>query len=156
MHQGNRRRHGEEQSGMDPTSFDSKTLVAYIQGRYHDGLRDEFPLLGPVHYESCPCHGKNQPHLLRVQGIFKELRSELLDHTADEDENIFPLILKFLAKPTSELKEKVKPYVLELEREHENAGELLFKIRDLTNNFTPPDGACAEHINSYTDVLRNS
>lgn len=143
-----------KQGGMDLTSFDSKTLVAYIQGRYHDGLRDEFSLLAPYITKVARVHGENQPHLLRVQEIFKELRSELLDHTADEDENVFPLILKFLENPTPELKEKVKPYIVDLEREHENAGKLLVEIRDLTNNFTPPDDACGTYRLVYARLAQ--
>ncbi|MBO0586761.1 iron-sulfur cluster repair di-iron protein [Sporosarcina sp. E16_8] len=143
-----------KQSETDPTSFGSKTLVAYIQRKYHDGLRDEFSLLAPYITKVARVHGENHPHLLRVQEIFKELRSELLAHTADEDANVFPLILKFLESPTPELKEKVKPYIMELEREHENAGDLLAEIRNLTNNFTPPDGACRTYRLVYTRLAQ--
>lgn len=143
-----------KQSGMDPTLLDSKALVAYIQGKYHDGLRNEFSLLGPYITKVARVHGENHPHLLRIQGIFIELRSELLDHTADEDENVFPLILKFLENPTPELKEEIKPYVLKLEREHEHTGKLLAEIRDLTNNFTPPDGACGTYRLVYARLAQ--
>ncbi|MBO0601217.1 iron-sulfur cluster repair di-iron protein [Sporosarcina sp. E16_3] len=143
-----------KQGEVDPISFDSKTLVAYIQRRYHGGLRDEFSLLAPYITKVSRVHGENQPHLLRVQEIFKKLRSELLDHTADEDEIVFPLILIFLENPTLELKEKVKPYILELEREHENAGELLAELRDLTNNFMPPDGACGTYRLVYARLAQ--
>lgn len=143
-----------KQSEMDPTSFGSKTLVAFIQSKYHDGLRDEFSLLAPYIKKVARVQGENHPHLLRIQEIFQELRSELLDHTADEDENVFPLILKFLENPTPELKEKVKPYILKLERAHENAGELLAEIRDLTNNFMPPDGSCGTYRLVYTRLAQ--
>ncbi|MBK9486342.1 MAG: hemerythrin domain-containing protein [Chitinophagaceae bacterium] len=29
-----------------------------------------------------------------------------------------------------------------MELEHEHAGDILYKIRSLTNNYTPPEGAC--------------
>jgi regulator of cell morphogenesis and NO signaling len=30
--------------------------------------------------------------------------------------------------------------------EHEEAGELLFRLREITNNYTPPVDACNSHI----------
>ena len=144
----------EQQSGIDPTSFGSKTLVSYIQEKYHTGLREELPLLAPYITKVARVHGENHPHLLHVQEIFKELRSELLDHTADEAANVFPLIQEFLENPTPELKEKVKPLVTELEQEHEHAGKLLFEIRDLTNNFTLPDEACGTYRLVYARLAQ--
>jgi regulator of cell morphogenesis and NO signaling len=38
-----------------------------------------------------------------------------------------------------------------LESEHEKAGELMFEIEALTNNFTPPEDACA----SYRVLFQN-
>lgn len=38
-----------------------------------------------------------------------------------------------------------------LESEHEQAGELMAEIESLTDNFTPPEGACA----SYRVLFQN-
>lgn len=32
--------------------------------------------------------------------------------------------------------------LLELEGEHEGAGDILFRMREITNDYTPPEGAC--------------
>lgn len=130
---------------LEPSSFGEKTLIAHIQEKYHTGLREELPLLAPYVTKVARVHGENHPHLLRVQEIFKLLRAELIDHTDDEDQNVFPLILKFLANPTPELKEQLKPHVAELEQEHDNAGRLLHELREITNNFTPPEEACGTY-----------
>ncbi|NYF23332.1 DUF542 domain-containing protein [Sporosarcina sp. JAI121] len=45
----------KKQGGIDPTTFGSKTLVTYIQEKYHEGLREEFAVTCALHYESCPC-----------------------------------------------------------------------------------------------------
>lgn len=130
---------------LEPSSFGEKTLIAYIQEKYHAGLREELPLLAPYVTKVARVHGENHPHLLRVQEIYKLLRAELMDHTDDEDLNVFPLILEFLAHPTPELKEQLKPHVAELEHEHDNAGRLLHELREITNNFTPPEEACGTY-----------
>lgn len=135
----------ESKGSAEPTNFGNKTLVAYIQEKYHDGLREEFPLIAPYITKVAKVHGENHPHLLRVQEIFKMLRAELLDHTNDEDENVFPLILEFLSNPTDTLKEQVQPHIDELESEHDNAGKLLYELREITNDYTPPVDACGTY-----------
>lgn len=135
----------EKRLSMEPSSFGEKTLIAYIQEKYHEDLRDELPMLAPYITKVARVHGENHPHLLRVQEIFKMLRTELIDHTDDEDQNVFPLILQFLDNPTPELKEQLKPHVSELEAEHDNAGRLLHELREITDDFTPPEGACGTY-----------
>lgn len=135
----------ETRNSLEPSSFGSKTLVAFIQEKYHAGLREELPALAPYITKVARVHGENHPHLLRVQEIFKTLRAELIEHTEDEDQNVFPLILEFLSNPTLELKEKVKPHVFELEEEHDSAGRLLHELREITDNFTPPETACGTY-----------
>jgi regulator of cell morphogenesis and NO signaling len=130
---------------MEPSSFGEKTLIAYIQEKYHENLRDEMPMLAPYITKVARVHGENHPHLLRVQEIFKALRAELIAHTDDEDQNVFPLILEFLSNPTLELKEQLKPHVSELEKEHDNAGRMLHELREITDNFTPPEEACGTY-----------
>ena len=135
----------ESRQTLEPSSFGEKTLIAFIQEKYHEGLREELPLLAPYVTKVARVHGEHHPHLLRVQEIFKVLRAELVDHTDDEDQNVFPLILEFLDHPTVELKEQLKPHVEELEHEHDNAGRLLHELREITNNFTPPEEACGTY-----------
>ncbi|MBS4220730.1 iron-sulfur cluster repair di-iron protein [Bacillus sp. FJAT-49711] len=137
------------QSAVDPATFGNKTLVAYIQEKYHECLREELPTLSQYVSTIVNVHGDWQPHLYRIQEIFDELSKELLEHTEDEDKNVFPLILEFLGNPQEEIKETVRPHVFELEEEHENAGKLLFELRDITNNFTLPEGACATYSLVY-------
>lgn len=128
-----------------PSTFGNKTLIAYIQENYHQSLRKELPSLAPYITRVKRVHGANHQHLHRLYDLFKELRIELLDHTEDEDRNVFPLIIEFLDNPTDRLKEKLKPHVFELEEEHENAGRLLKELREITNDFTPPEGACGTY-----------
>ncbi|WP_210470607.1 iron-sulfur cluster repair di-iron protein [Sporosarcina sp. 6E9] len=135
----------DNRGNTHPSSFGNKTLIAYIQENYHQNLRQELPSLAPYITRVSRVHGENHPHLRRLQDLFKELRIELLDHTEDEDRIVFPLMIEFLDKPTDRLKEKLKPHVFELEEEHENAGKLLRELREITNDFTPPEGACGTY-----------
>ncbi|CAM3290651.1 iron-sulfur cluster repair di-iron protein [Filibacter tadaridae] len=135
----------EAKGSLEPAAFGNKTLVAYIQEKYHAGLREELPALAPYITKVVKVHGEGHPHLIRLQEIFRTLRAELLDHTEDEDKNVFPAILEFLENPTPELREFSQKQVIELEEEHDNAGRLLFELRELTNDYTPPEGACGTY-----------
>jgi len=39
-----------------------------------------------------------------------------------------------------------------MELEHEHAGDVLYKIRSLTNNYTPPAGACTTFQVSFAEL----
>lgn len=125
-----------------PTSLDEKALIQHIQTKHHAYLREELPSLTPYITKVSKVHGENHPYLNRVKEIFSILKSELIDHTDDEDNVVFPLIIQFMDNPTEKHAEQLKPHVLELEEEHENAGNLLKELRVITDNFTPPESAC--------------
>lgn len=82
-----------------PASLKESELIEYIQHKHHAFLRDELPALTPYVTKLARVHGEHHPELLRVQELFSDLKNELLDHTKDEDEHVFPLILKFVAEP---------------------------------------------------------
>lgn len=127
------------------TDYSEKELISHIQQKHHTYLREELPQLTPYITKVARVHGEKHPHLLRVQEIFTLLKQELLDHTEDEDEIVFPLIINFVSHPTTELAEALKPHVKELENEHENAGNLLKELREITQDFEPPVEACGTY-----------
>lgn len=120
-------------------------LIAHIQEKHHAFLREELPALTPYVTKVSKVHGDHHPHLLRVKEIFSSLKSELLDHTADEDANVFPLILQFALNPAPETAAALKPHIEELETEHSAAGDLLKELREITGGFEPPAGACGTY-----------
>lgn len=128
-----------------PTSLDEKALIEHIQTKHHAYLREELPSLTPYITKVSKVHGENHPHLMRVKEIFTVLKRELIDHTDDEDHVVFPLINQFIENPTEEHAKQLQPHVLELEEEHENAGNLLKELREITDNFTPPESACGTY-----------
>ncbi|MGM1046376.1 MAG: iron-sulfur cluster repair di-iron protein [Bacillota bacterium] len=122
-----------------------KELITFIQQKHHAFLRDELPQLTPYVTKLARVHGENHPHLLRVQEIYSSLKQELLEHTEDEDQVVFPRIIDFVNEPTAIAAEALKPHVLELESEHEAAGDLLKELREITHDFEPPADACGTY-----------
>ncbi len=128
-----------------PVSLKESELIEYIQHKHHAFLRDELPALTPYVTKLARVHGEHHPELLRVQELFSDLKNELLEHTKDEDEHVFPLILKFVAEPSHQAAAELKPHVSELEDEHAHAGRLLHEIREVTADFELPSDACGTY-----------
>lgn len=128
-----------------PGDLTEPELIDYIQNKHHAFLREELPALTPYVTKLARVHGERHPELLRVQEIFTDLKNELLEHTEDEDQNVFPKILKFVAQPDAEASAQLKPHVSELEQEHEQAGDLLKELREITSDFELPADACGTY-----------
>lgn len=139
-----KKRAGRE--GSDPATYGNRRLVAYIQEKYHDELRQEIPNLRAFIDKVVLVHGERDTLLVRVKELFEALAKGLLDHT---DNNVFPHILKYLQNPTAELKEAIAPHVLELETEHAAAGNILGGLREITADFTPNENACGTYQTVY-------
>lgn len=127
------------------TDSSEKELIAHIQQKHHAYLREELPQLTPYITKVARVHGEKHPHLLRIQEIYALLKQELLEHTEDEDQVVFPRIVDFVNHPTAEAAEVLKPHVMELESEHEHAGDLLKELREITKDFEPPAEACGTY-----------
>nr|WP_172193939.1 iron-sulfur cluster repair di-iron protein [Saccharibacillus qingshengii] len=130
---------------MKPNSLEPQELIAHIQRKYHETLRQELPALTPYVTKLARVHGGHRPYLLRVQEIFSLLKKELLEHTQDEDQHVFPLLAAYFQNPSAETAEALAPHLSELESEHEQAGELLKELREITGDFVPPMDACGTH-----------
>ncbi|MCT1400489.1 iron-sulfur cluster repair di-iron protein [Paenibacillus sp. p3-SID867] len=128
-----------------PASLKESELIEYIQHKHHAFLLDELPALTPYVTKLARVHGEHHPELLRVQELFSDLKNELLDHTKDEDEHVFPLILKFVAEPNHQAAAELKLHVSELEDEHAHAGRLLQELREVTADFELPSDACGTY-----------
>ncbi|MFC6118223.1 iron-sulfur cluster repair di-iron protein ScdA [Macrococcoides bohemicum] len=127
---------------IDVQYLDNAALINYIQNKYHKPLAEEFKNLMPYVTKVAKVHGERHPHLIELKELTLKLRDELLDHTKDEDDIVFPLVIEYTNNPTDDLKTKLTPHIAELETEHDGAGNILKRMREMTSDFTPPMDAC--------------
>ncbi len=111
-------------------------LIEHIVSAYHRPLDEELPRLEAMARKVYQVHGAKDPQ--RLQGVLDTvlaLRADLEPHMLKEERILFPLILRgqggMAHGPVS---------VMTLE--HEEVGALLARLRDLTDAYTPPEGAC--------------
>lgn len=127
----------------------SADLIDHVMQTHHAFLADELPMLGQLVTKIYRVHGANHPYLGDVYNHYHDLSKELMEHIIKEDQVIFPSIKSYEADPTPEKLEEVKAAIIELEKEHDKAGDLLKLIRELTNDYTLPADACMTYTTTF-------
>jgi regulator of cell morphogenesis and NO signaling len=122
-------------------------LCEHILTVHHSLLRRELPRLSALVGKVAQVHGGKRPELAQVERLYTGLRGELEQHMLKEEQVLFPLCETLEQSHT--LPEchcgSVNNPISVMEREHESAGEALHTIRKLTDNYTPPECACASY-----------
>lgn len=139
-----------EKSGQSETDLkvwtesDSNIIIDHVISEYHNPLREEFLNLSPYVTKVSRVHGGHRPELLKVYELYYELKKEMLEHVAKEEETVFPLIRELDADMVED-REQALNYIKELEKEHDHAGAILKELREITSDFTPPADACGTY-----------
>jgi regulator of cell morphogenesis and NO signaling len=85
--------------------------------------------------------------------LFSKLSKELLEHLEDEEENVFPLIKSYVNNGEKSVdSETYKAALQKLVEDHEEAGEVMEKIGQLSNRYTPPADACTTYRILYKNL----
>lgn len=110
-------------------------LIEHIVAAYHVKHKDELPRLLSMAKKVFDVHGTKDARLAQLLSVVNDVADELYPHMAKEEEILFPWIASGKGNTA------VAPIEV-MTQEHELVGEMLAKIRDLTDAFTPPGGAC--------------
>jgi regulator of cell morphogenesis and NO signaling len=152
--------HSETAQVKDWTKEPLANVAEYIIAKHHAYCKRELPRLSGLAAKVVNVHGGTNPELAMIRAKLAELAEELIDHLADEELVVFPLIAKLEQLKSGHTVETVEsrssignPLALLVE-EHENAGVLLAEIRTLSSNFAPPQHACSTY-RAFFDGLRD-
>jgi regulator of cell morphogenesis and NO signaling len=135
----------------DHAAMSLASLADHIVRKHHLFTRDENERIATLLEKVCKVHGSHNPKLYEIEMIFGTMRLELENHMLKEERMLFPYIslmessLNFgLAVPPAPFGTTRNP-VRVMTTEHEAAGEQLRKIRELAEDFQPPEWACATY-----------
>jgi regulator of cell morphogenesis and NO signaling len=145
-----RERLAELHEDEDGTHDDWETpseLVEYIVETHHEPLREELPEMESLVDTVSRVHGENHPELHELAELFPDLAEELRTHTAEEEEEGFPLIKKLDRGEslTDEEFETLTEEIEQFEDDHEETAEMLERIEALTNGYEVHDDACPSY-----------
>lgn len=111
-------------------------LIDHILEAYHRPLDEELPRLEAMARKVHAVHGPKDPDRLRaISRLCSELRAELEPHMRKEEMILFPMI-----RSGQGAMAQGPVHVMMLE--HDQAGALLKRLRELTDGYTVPAGAC--------------
>ena len=145
-------------TGDNYTEWSPGFLINYIENTHHRFVRSKINEIGAYAQKVAQVHGERHPWNITIFHDFVNLSRELLDHLEAEEKTVFPLI-----KQLAELRENGqtvdKELVLSLRTElekmfadHDGAGEIIAKIRETSNDFTPPADACTTYRILYQNL----
>lgn len=114
-------------------------LVGHIIKHFHEPLREELPRLESMARKVFRVHGDKDPaRLAALLESFLTLKGELDEHMYLEEERLFPAILAHAAASTRVPAALVVKFV----DDHSRVGAELVRLRELTDDFRAPEGAC--------------
>ena len=131
------------------------TLITHIHDKHHVLTREELGRIEPLMAKVCSVYGERRSELLQIQTLFAELKRELLLHMMKEEKILFPYITQMEEAVTAggpaprPMFGTVRNPVRMMMAEHDGAGDVLRRIRQLSNDFNPPADACVSYQTLY-------
>lgn len=129
----------------DAAKMSLTDLCDHIENTHHGYLRRELPRLQQMLVKVAAVHGDHCPWMRDVLAVFEPFTREMTDHMMKEEQALFPMI-RALESGGNEVAGHcggtIANPVHRMELEHDDAGEALRRMHELTDGYTPPVDAC--------------
>jgi len=142
------------QDAQDPSALAAGSLtelIAHIETKHHTFTRQELDRLGPLSVKVLHAHGERHPELEEIVQLLLALESDLRSHLEKEEQTLFPYIRRL--EGNGEACEACFGTVLGpigvMQQEHEDAGEVLARLKQLTHGYEAPADGCASFRSLY-------
>jgi regulator of cell morphogenesis and NO signaling len=136
------------------TTMPPEVLVDHLEAVHHRYLWDEMPRLTALLDKIVTVHGERHPELAEVAACFGEIRADLEPHMLKEERVLFPMVRELATSagvPSFHCGSLRNPISVML-AEHDAVGDLLAKMRRLTNDYALPGDACASYAACYAGL----
>ena len=143
-------------TGLNFDSWELDFLSDYVINTHHRYCRESIPFIMEMANKVARVHGGRHPELVKVAEVFARIAQDLVLHMSKEEKILFPFIKQLVSAKNTGLEPDSNPFggvmspIRVMEMEHEQAGEDLTEIRELTSDFSLPADAC----NSYTILFK--
>lgn len=150
-----------ELEALDPESRetperDPAALINYIVSRHHTYVRDAIPAIQSHLSKVVAAHSGRHPELPYIESKFAKVAADLSVHMVKEERVLFPYVLALAeatshgAPPPPDMFGTVQNPIRMMEIEHQEAGDDIEALRQLTHGYQTPVDACR----TYDMVLR--
>lgn len=118
-------------------------IIDYIVNNHHAFLKKELPATEKLVSKILKVHFIDSGQVLtKVHKLFSQLKTELEMHLIKEEEVLFPMIKEYEKSPSDELLDKIVKEIIGTEGEHDEAGNILKELREVTNQYEMPSTGC--------------
>lgn len=132
----------------DYNSWKLDFLTDHVIIVHHGYVEENIPIIKQYAQKVYEVHGQHYPELLKIRDLFNGIAGPFAAHCKKEELILFPFIKRMVTAERENTKlpktffKSVDEPIKMMEVEHEEAGEVFRKIAILSNNYTPPEGAC--------------
>ncbi|GAB1052458.1 MAG: iron-sulfur cluster repair di-iron protein [Shewanella algae] len=129
-------------------------LIEHIEATHHKYIRDTAPLLLEYAQKMVRAHGEHYEEIKPLAGWIRALMDDLLPHLQKEEQILFPAI-----RALSQGQEfnacfgHIGNPIRAMEYEHDEAGQILAKLQQLTNHYQAPEHACTTWRVCYATLV---
>ncbi|MGD9999379.1 MAG: iron-sulfur cluster repair di-iron protein [Ilumatobacteraceae bacterium] len=135
-------------------SMTADALVDHLEATHHRYLWDELPRLTALMEKVVSVHGERHTELLEIASCLAEIRADLEPHLTKEERVLFPMIRELVsatAVPAFHCGSLRNPISVMLS-EHDRVGDLLARLRGLTDGYTAPADGCASYLACFAGL----
>ncbi len=155
---------GGSRDGSEPDerTWELEVLGKHIVAVHHGYVREALPALLQFAEKVARVHGARHTELLEIRALVGELATELVRHLEDEERDLFPRVARLVAAgrdgeaaPPAEAGNAAAGAgapLGALEDDHEHAGAIMHRIRELSGGFAPPADACTTYRALYANL----
>lgn len=141
--------------GENFASWDLAFLTDYIENTHHVYLRETTDQLRAYADKIANVHGTHHPEVIEIAKIFGNVATSMSAHLKEEEDVLFPLMRRISAAqkkgaaPSSEDQSAMRKSLRTLEADHNEIGEAVHKIRDLSKKYSIPADVCPTFETTY-------
>jgi regulator of cell morphogenesis and NO signaling len=137
----------DEQAPQTEREWSKATLTEladHIEQTHHAYLKQELPRLEFLVNKVANRHGSHTPGLVELAAVFNAFKAELESHMRKEEVVLFPICraMDCATGPQQFRCGSVENPIAVMVREHDDAGDAMRRMRQLTNDYSPPIDAC--------------
>jgi regulator of cell morphogenesis and NO signaling len=131
-------------------------LIDHILDTHHVFTRSEIENLLPLMEKVSNRHGETHPELYELAIVFQELCDDLAPHLVKEEWVLFPYIEQLERAVENSGTVSFPPFgtvrhpVSMMMMEHDTAGDILRRMREISMEYRLPEGACPSYTALYT------
>ena len=130
-------------------------LADHIAESHHGYVRRETPRIKALLAKVIGRHGDSHPEVKQIEELFNAVSEELSTHMLKEEQVLFPYIAKMEAafldgqpRPAAFFGSVTKP-IANMLADHDDAGALFSRMRELSNGYQPPASSCPTYRGLY-------